>query len=268
MIDDVSDIKAMYDNGVDYEHDRLERHQLEYDITWRFLSNYLPPDGHLLEIGAATGRYTVELAKRGYKVTAVDLSQNLLEKCRERLEERGIRNQVELIVADARDLSKVGNNVFDSVLIMGPLYHLVEEDDRIAALKEVYRHLRVDVLVFSAFISRLGMLGDVMKKIPEWIENQDEVRSILEHGRDPQLLRGLGFRGYFAEVSEIAPLHENVGFRTMAIAGVEPCISADDESYNCLQEKRRELWLDLLFEASTRDSIIGASRHLLYIGKK
>jgi GNAT superfamily N-acetyltransferase len=51
-------------------------------------------------------------------------------------------------------------------------------------------------------------------------------------------------------------------------AGFEPGISADDESYNKLQGKQRQLWLDLFYELSMEQSIIGASRHLLYIGKK
>lgn len=69
-------------------------------------------------------------------------------------------------------------------------------------------------------------------------------------------------------MSEIAPLHEEAGFRTLVLAGVEPAISADDESYNRLEDTRRKLWLDLLYEISTEESIIAASRHLLYIGVK
>ncbi len=92
--------------------------------------------------------------------------------------------------------------------------------------------------------------------------------SILEQGRDPEHLPDEGFRGYFARVDEIAPLHEATGFKTIALAGVEPAISSDDESYNKLEGIQRELWLDLFDEISTEDSIIGASRHLLYVGRK
>jgi hypothetical protein len=63
-------------------------------------------------------------------------------------------------------------------------------------------------------------------------------------------------------------LHESIGLETLAVIGVEPAISADDESYNKLQGRQRQLWLDLLFELSAEASIIGASRHLLYFGKK
>jgi hypothetical protein len=63
-------------------------------------------------------------------------------------------------------------------------------------------------------------------------------------------------------------LHEAIGVETLALAGVEPAVSADDESYNRLEGEQRRLWLDLLYEISTDRSIIGASRHLLYIGRK
>jgi hypothetical protein len=63
-------------------------------------------------------------------------------------------------------------------------------------------------------------------------------------------------------------LHEAIGFETITVVGVEPAISTDDESYNKLQGKLRQLWLDLLNEIGAERSIIGASRHLLYIGRK
>ena len=127
MIDDVSDIVEMYDRNSAGEDQRLTRHQLERDITWRYLEDYLPSRGSILEIGAATGRYTLELAKRGYAVTAVDFSSELLEKCRIRLANEGLAEKVRHVVADARNLGAVETEGFDAVLLMGPLYHLVEK---------------------------------------------------------------------------------------------------------------------------------------------
>ncbi len=268
MIDDVSDIAASYNSDPERERSRLERHQLEHDLTRRYLNQYLPARGCILEIGAATGRYTLELAKRGYAVTAVDLSAGLLEECRKSIAEAGLERQVQFILADARDLSQVTDKEFDVVLLMGPLYHLVVETDRKIALKEAFDRLHKGGILFSSFINRFGILGDLLKNLPSWIEERAEVRSVLEKGKDPEDYPRGGFRGYFAEVSEIAPLHEAIGFETLAVAGVEPAISADDESYNKLQGEQRQLWLDLLYEISAEKSIIGASRHLLYVGRK
>jgi S-adenosylmethionine-dependent methyltransferase len=268
MIDDVSDIAAFYDSDPEREHGRLERRQLEYDLTWRYLDRYLPAKGSILEIGAATGRYTQELARRGYRLTAVDLSAALLEECRKNITGVGLEKHVRYVVADARDLSQVTERELDAVLIMGPLYHLIEEADRKKALAEAFTRLREGGVIFSTFISRYGIMGDLLKDMPEWVEDPVEVRSLLERGKRPDEYPRGGFRGYFAQVSEIAPLHEALGFETVTLAGIEPAISADDESYNKLQGKRRRLWLNLLDALSTERSIIGASRHLLYIGRK
>jgi len=268
MSDDIRDIAAYYDSDPAREHSRLEEHQLEYELTWRYLDRYLPSQGSILEVGAASGRYTLELAKRGYTITAVDLSAALLEECRKRITAEGLEEQVRLVVADARDLSAVTEQGFDAVLLMGPLYHLITETDRKVALQQAFDRLRAGGILFSAFLSRFGMMGDLIKKVPGWIENQAAVRSQLESGKRPDDFPRGGFRGYAAQVSEIAPLHEAIGFESLVVAGVEPAISADDESYNKLEGRQRQLWLDLLFEISTDSSILGASRHLLYIGKK
>jgi hypothetical protein len=91
---------------------------------------------------------------------------------------------------------------------------------------------------------------------------------LLDKGRRPDSQPRGGFRGDFARVSEIRPLHEALGFQTIVLAGVEPAISADDESYNDLQAPQRDLWLGLLEEVSSDETTVGASRHLLYIGRK
>jgi len=267
-MDDIHDIAAFYNGDPEREHGRLERHQLEHDLTWRYLNEYLPSRGSILEVGAATGRYTLELAKRGYAITAVDLSEALLEKCRERIIAEGLERQVCFVVADARNLSPITGNAFDAVLLMGPLYHLILEADRKMALKEAFERLREGGILFSAFISRFGIMGDLLKKMPDWIEDQAEVRSILMQGKDPDHHPEGGFRGYFAQPAEIAPLHEEIGFDTLVVAGVEPAISADDESYNRLLGNQRAGWLDLLHAISTEPSILGASRHILYVGQK
>jgi cyclopropane fatty-acyl-phospholipid synthase-like methyltransferase len=127
-------------------------------------------------------------------VTAVDMSAALVEKCMQKLADKGLAGRVQLVVSDARDLREVSEKGFDAVLIMGPLYHLVLEEDRRTALNEAYDTLRAGGVIFTAFISRLGIMGDVMKNIPDWIEGQDHVRSHLERGRHPDDAPRGGFR--------------------------------------------------------------------------
>lgn len=268
MIDDVSDISAYYDRSLEGEHERLERHQLEYDLTWRYLKRYLPARGNILEVGAATGRYTLELARKGYRVTAVDLSPKALEFNRQSVAAAKLSKKVHFACADARQLPDEVGDDFHAVLLMGPLYHLVHESDRVLALQQVHARLRPGGIIVSAFISRLGLFSDLLKNDPDWIEQRKEVQSVLAIGRDPEDYPKGGFRGYFAMASELAPLHESIGFETLVVAASEPVIGADDDSYNRLTGRQRKLWLDIIDKMSTEPSIIGASRHLLYIGRK
>jgi S-adenosylmethionine-dependent methyltransferase len=266
--DDTSDIRQFYNDSAEKEDGRLKRHQLEQDMTWRYLDKYLPRRGKILEIGAATGAYTVPLAKRGYNVTAVDFSPNLLEICQKKVKQEGLEQKVNCLVADARELAGVIADDYDAVLMMGPLYHLILEEDRQKALKEAFKHLKPGGMIFSTFISRYGIWGDITKDYPHYIELQKDVHSVIYEGRDAELAYKKGnFRGYFATPAEIVPLHEKTGFSTLALAGIETP-GVRDEVYNDIKGKRREMWLDLLFSISTETSIIGASNHILYVGVK
>ncbi len=268
MSDDISDIASYYNACSEDEHQRLDRHPLEYDLTWRYFDRYLPREGSILEIGAATGRYTVELARRGYSITAVDMSVALLNECRKTISAEALDGRVQFVLADARDLSQVVLETFDAVLLMGPLYHLVMEADRKLVLRQAHDRLRERGMIFSSFISRYGILGDLMDRTPEWIENQAEVRSVMDFGMDPQSHPHEGFRGYFVRADEAAAMHETAGFDTLVLAGVEPAIASNDELYKKLEGRQRKLWLNLLYEVSGEPSLLAASRHLLYIGQK
>jgi S-adenosylmethionine-dependent methyltransferase len=267
-VDDTSDISRSYDAGAEKENTRLERHRLERDMTWRYLDKYLPRRGRILEVGCATGAYTIPLAKCGYQVTAVDFSAAELELCKKRLKTERLETKVDCVLADARDLSDVLDNDYDAALLMGPLYHLILEEDRLTALRQAYRHLKNGGLIFSTFVSRFGIWGDVIRNYPGYIELQQDVQLVLHQGRDAELAHKLGnFRGYFATPDEIPLLHEKAGFKTLALAGIETA-GMRDEVYNGLSGNRRQLWLDLLFSISRQPSVVGASNHILYIGAK
>lgn len=269
MKDDISDIRDFYNRNVEKEDGRLTRHPVERDVTWRYLDAYLPESGRILELGAATGAYTIPLAEKGYRVTAVELASKLSGECRRKVADKGLEDRVTCIVGDGRDLSLISETSFDAALVMGPLYHLVEEEDRKLQLKQVFDRLKPGGRIFSAFISRYGFWSDILMALPYLIEFQKDIRSVLETGRDIALPSwDSQFRAYFATVPEIPRLHEDRGFITQVLAGLEPTGEATDKAYSELPENQRELWLDLLFEISSEPSIVGASSHLLYIGEK
>ena len=213
MGDDVSDIARFYDSAGFEEDSRLDQHQLERDATLRYFEEYLPPSSNILEIGAATGWYTVWLARHGHRVTAVDLSGNLTEECKKRVSKQGLEASVDCFVADAHDLSSLPQGMYDAVLLMGPLYHLILREDRVRALRESYDRLKPGGIFFSALISRYGLIADLLRHKPEWVENHKEVRSVIEQGHNTENLREGGWRGYYAMIEVLGPFTRKSGCR-------------------------------------------------------
>ena len=268
-LDDLSDIQRHYDADPSLEADRLDRHPIEFEVTMRYLRTYLPPGGAILEIGCAAGRYTVELARLGHHVTAIDLSPGLVELCRHAVDAAGVTERVELHVSDARDLSGIPGSSFDAILLMGPLYHLVHRADRFRAVEEATSRLRPGGVFVSAHISRYGMMAHIAQTIPFWIENSNSVDTILELGHEGDSNpRDGGFRGYFSTAEEIAPLHEECGIRTLVLATSDPGAAVLDSTFREMPENQQRLWIDLFYRISAEPSYVASSSHLLYVGKR
>jgi 2-polyprenyl-3-methyl-5-hydroxy-6-metoxy-1,4-benzoquinol methylase len=80
----------------------------------------------ILDIGCGTGRHSIELTKRGYSVTGVDLSENQIKRAREKAQEA--RVTVDFQIQDARNLSFDGE--FDlAIMLCEGGFSLMETDE-------------------------------------------------------------------------------------------------------------------------------------------
>lgn len=140
------------------EEGRLDtRHgQVEYLTTMRYIERYLRPGMKVLEIGAATGRYSLTLARKGYNVTAIELVQHNIDVFRKKLRPG---DTVDLQQGNALDLSRFADNTFDITLLFGPMYHLYTGEDQTRALEEALRVTKPGGLLFVAYcISDMAIL--------------------------------------------------------------------------------------------------------------
>ena len=103
---------------------------------------------HILDIGAGTGRYSVPLAQEGFDVTAVELVKHNLG----RLKQKGAG--VHAYQGNAMNLKKFSDDSFDVTLLFGPMYHLHEEKDKLAALREAVRVTRPGGRILVAYIMK------------------------------------------------------------------------------------------------------------------
>jgi len=130
-------------------------------IRWRrrveMLTSHLRPDMKVLELGCGTGYFTKEAARSGAKITAIDISPELLEQAREEVP----LDNVEFLVENAYEMS-FSDNSFDAVIGSSVLHHL-EIDE---ALKEIFRVLRPGGTVRFTEPNMLNPQIAIQKNIP------------------------------------------------------------------------------------------------------
>lgn len=139
-----------YYNSYD-ESGRLEtKHgSVEFLTTMRYIEKYIREDDRVLEIGAATGRYSHALARRGYTVDAVELVEHNIEIFRQNTLPD---EKITVMQGNALDLSAFPDGKYDITLLLGPLYHLYNNDDKRQALSEAIRVTKPGGIIFAAYV--------------------------------------------------------------------------------------------------------------------
>jgi len=262
-------VEAHYDLFAQRECERLERHRTEFAVTCRVLEEFLPlPPGRILDVGGGPGRYAVHLTRQHYQVTLVDLSPVSLDLALAKATEAGVYLPPPLR-ADATALPAEFDGLFDAVLLMGPLYHLMAVEDRLAALREAYRVLRPGGMLFAAFITRFAPLRDIATHSPQWVlEHPRRYHRLLHDGQNPAREDSTFPDAYFAHPDEIAPLIAAAGFELEAIQGCEGLLAGHEEAINAIKGELWEAWVELNYVVGRDPSLRGAADHLLAVAAK
>ncbi|HEV8216930.1 MAG TPA: class I SAM-dependent methyltransferase, partial [Gemmatimonadaceae bacterium] len=156
-------IAGYYAKG--FEQDRLSRGigALEFTRTCDVLRRHLPPaPAAVADVGGGPGRYALWLAQAGYDVQLLDPVELHVEQARAGIAREGLGSRASAGLGDARKLSLADGSV-DAVLLLGPLYHLVDAADRLRALSEARRVCRPNGVIVAAAISRFASTLDGLR---------------------------------------------------------------------------------------------------------
>ncbi len=263
-------VQNLYDGAPEREWQRMERHRTEFAVTVRALDAHLPPTpARVLDCGGGPGRYAIALAQRGYDVTLFDLSPELLAMAREKAAEAGVTlNGFEQ--GTATDLSRFAADSFDAVLLMGPLYRLLDEAERKQALAEAYRVVKPGGPVFATFITRYAGYIDAAARYPERaVEEAQDYLHIAQTGLLPPRADGAAtFTAYFAHPTEVAPLCRSAGLDVETVLGVEGGGQLARTTVNALEGDAWEFWVDVNYQIAPDPAIHGGAEHLLAVCRK
>ena len=146
--------------------------RIETDYDWKSVKNRADRVGlglstsplKIADIGAGTGRYSVELCHRGYDVTAVELVKHNLEILRAKHE------NIKTWQGDARNLSFLDDKIFDITLLFGPLYHLHGDEEKLKALTEARRITKKGGIILVAYVMNEYSVISYCFKEHKWSE--------------------------------------------------------------------------------------------------
>lgn len=246
------------------EDNRLtSRHgMVEYLTTMRYIERYLRPGMRVLEIGAATGRYSHTLARRGYSVDAVELVERNIEVFRQNTQPG---EEISVVQGDARDLSAFPSDAYDVTLLLGPMYHLFTREDKLKALSEAVRVTKKGGTVFVAYCGNEATILQFcflrgMYKEPRYRSLIDPVT--FKADSDPAELFELH------RMEEVDELRSNFPVTQLHYVAADGFANYMRQTLAEMDEELYQAYLRYHFATCERQDMVGYSNHTLDIFRK
>ncbi|MGA7908824.1 MAG: methyltransferase domain-containing protein [Candidatus Sulfotelmatobacter sp.] len=273
MTSDVSDEIVRHYSGAE-EESRLRTgwFQVERERTQELILRHLaPPPATVLDAGGGAGVYACWLAALGYSVHLIDPVPKHVEQARAASARQPARPLASIALGDARKLEQASDSV-DAVLLLGPLYHLTDRSDRLTALREAHRVLHPGGLVWAAAISRFASLLD---SLSHGFFSEPDFAPILERDlaegqhRNPTPNPFYFTDAFFHRPEELAAELTEAGFHQGDVVAVEgPGWLAGNFDSLWKDAQQRERLLASIRRVEHEPALLGASSHLLAIGRK
>jgi ubiquinone/menaquinone biosynthesis C-methylase UbiE len=130
-------------------------------IPVQFIRNYfrqrilsiIKPGQHLLEIGCGTGIDAIFLANNGIKVTATDISANMLKITNEKIQSEKLTAFIKTELLDADNLKILEGNVFDGIISNFNAVNYVRDLDKFSL--NTFNLLKPGAKVFFVMLNKI-----------------------------------------------------------------------------------------------------------------
>lgn len=238
------------------------RGSVEFLTTVHYIEKYLKPGMRLLEIGAGTGRYSHYFARNGYSVDAVELMECNIDVFKQNTKDG---ESITIQQGDAIDLSNIESDKYDITLLLGPMYHLYNENDKLSALREAIRVTKKDGIVFVAYCNN------------DWtVYNYGFIRGGFKDGSRNGLVDFDTFKlssmpdDIFMHYrkDEIDSLMSNFNTNRLHYVGTDMLTHFINNVVDQMDDETFELYMKYHFCICERNDMVGATTHMLDIFRK
>lgn len=250
------------------EEKRLDsRHgKVEFITSMNYIHKYLKaleekkPRSQIkiLDVGAATGRYSIPLAEEGYDVTAVELVKHNLSRLKAK------SSLVKAYQGNAIKLKRFADESFDVVLLFGPMYHLHEKEEKQKALSEAKRVVTSDGIIFVAYI--MNEYSVITYAFKERHIKEGMAEGMLDASF--HCTKKANPLYSFVRTEDIEALNQSVGLSRVQIVAADGAANYIRPYLNGLDETEFQYFIEYHLSTCERADLLGASGHLLDILKK
>ena len=232
----------------------LRRHGIvEFETTMYHLRRFLKPGYRFLDIGAGTGRYTSALMAEGYEVKAVELVRRNIDVFLKR------EPTADVVQGDARHMPFVPTASADVTLLLGPLYHLIGDDEKLKALKEAKRVTKPGGLIFVAYLMN-------EYSILSYCFDEDRIGGLLDRGVVDQNfhIQAQADELYdYVRLEDINRLDENAGLERVMIFSPDGASDYMRTRLNRMSDETFAHFIAYQKSISERADLIGAGSHVV-----
>lgn len=202
-----------------------------------------------------------------------DISSSELEIARQYANEKNAMLE-NIIQADASNLRSTlpafKEEEYDIVLLLGPLYHLLNEDERLRTLQACASMPKKDGIIIVAFVTKFAHLRDLAQRDPKRLFNEKDFYA--EYLRTGKYTRNPSTVSHHSHPFETRQLFEKVEYPRLEVQGMIGCEGFLGgglwKGLNGLNEGEYEAWVDIVWDNAEDESALSASDHIVVVAKR
>lgn len=234
---------------------RLQRRHgiVEFETTMHHLRRYLKPEHKVLDIGAGTGRYASALMAEGYSVKAVELVKHNIDVFLKR------EPSADVVQGDARNMPFIESDYADITLLLGPLYHLIGDEEKLKALEEAKRVTKPEGLVFVAYLMN-------EYSILSYCFDEERIEHLLAKGAvdgNYHIQADKDELYDYVRIDDINRLNDSVGLERVTIFSPDGAADYMRTRLNRMSDNTFARFIEYQKCISERSDLIGAGSHVV-----